>query len=487
MDNEGDIPPTHTINLSLSPRDRYKHLATLYRPQLQSITSLFDSLVLQIFPESYLPWIKSLARFFLRGVKDHDESEEIRGIADAAGVDVYLVVCLNVLLDLLMGCTSGGVLSSIPGEEEQGSGSEEKRMLHFRTLDWDMPALRQLLVQLEFVDSASEHGNEVLATNITYVGFIGVLTGVRPGLSVSLNFRPNHDDSSWIKQVKYYGRHLLVLLGFKRSISSVLRSVIIPSRLNPTSKSTSQAWLSWFWLWTRRTKQEEPHTLSLATTVQRITATPSTACYLILSNGTETYVVEKDYKTTTVESSTSFIVATNNDRNTTIPQSSDPSARQEHTGASLTAGERVDLAWFIKDSIERRACMQSHWDMKVARSRHVRRQSQESGVTLQARRDPLGRTSSSRRGDAVSSFSSASAAGTATSTAPTTVDTPTCSASDNEVTATLEEVITWTTRYPTTNEMTHFATVMDPTKGTVAWIRRYPEPLECEWEVTDFD
>jgi hypothetical protein len=47
--------------------------------------------------------------------------------------------------------------------------------------------------------------------------------------------------------------------------------------------------------------------------------------------------------------------------------------------------------------------------------------------------------------------------------------------------------VTWTTRFPTTNEMTHFATVMDPGRGTVAWVRRYPEPLECDWEVTDFD
>jgi hypothetical protein len=35
--------------------------------------------------------------------------------------------------------------------------------------------------------------------------------------------------------------------------------------------------------------------------------------------------------------------------------------------------------------------------------------------------------------------------------------------------------------------MTHFATVLDPVKGTIAWIKRYLEPLECDWEMTDFE
>ncbi|KAL4872317.1 beta subunit of N-acylethanolamine-hydrolyzing acid amidase-domain-containing protein [Aspergillus spectabilis] len=474
---DGDTPPTHRINLSLPPFPRYKSLATLYRPHLQSITTLFDSLVLQLFPASYLPWIKFLARIFLRGVRDAEETAELRGIADAAGVELYLVVCLNVLLDLLMGCTSGGVISRLPPSvlddgEEHGVG--EKRMLHFRTLDWDMPALRQLLVKLEYVDGDDDDDDddaEVLATSITYVGFVGVLTGVRKGLSVSLNFRPNHDSSSWVKQVKYYGRHLLVLLGFKRSIASVLREVIIPSKSSTPHGWRGWAWVSWLW----KRKQEAAHKLSLPDTVTKILRTPSTACYLILCDGLRTYVLEKDYKTTTVESSASFIVATNSDREMDIPQSNEPSVRQAHTGALLTVGENASLSDLIKDSIARRACMQSHWDMKVARDRQAaRRASQDGNVTLQARRDPLRRTRSSRRVKTAVSSSTA-------------VAPPATPIFDNEVTATLDEVVTWTTRFPTTNEMTHFAAVLDSARGTVAWIRRYPEPLECDWEVTDFD
>ncbi|KAL3494013.1 beta subunit of N-acylethanolamine-hydrolyzing acid amidase-domain-containing protein [Aspergillus germanicus] len=477
----GDTPPTHKINLSLAPRARYASLATAYAPRLRSITSIFDTLVLEIFPDSYLPWIKSLARVFLRRVYDDEETEEIRGIAEATGIEVYLVVCLNVLLDLLMGCTSGAALYK-PARDTSGRGEEngvdedgDARMLHFRTLDWDMPALRELLVTLEFVES-DEPNAPVLARNITYVGFVGVLTGVRPGLSVSLNFRPNHADDTWVKNFKYYGRHLLVLLGFKRSISSLLRQTIIPSKL------LKPGWLSYLCLWNRNRIQQPLDTLPLNQTVSHIISSPSTACYLILSNGRKTYVLEKDYKTTNVESSSSFIVATNNDRSTGVPQSgpTEHSSRQEHTGASLTtAGDPVLLVDFIQDSIERRACMQAHWDMKVASARQaIRRASQGSGISigsLSARTDPLRRTRSSQSQRQASQ-------------PQTQVTEPTPSAPvEHEVTATLEELVIWTSRYPTTNEMTHFATVLDPVKGTIAWIKRYPEPLECDWEMTDFE
>jgi hypothetical protein len=39
-----------------------------------------------------------------------------------------------------------------------------------------MDVLRKVVVQLEFVN---EPGGEVIAKSITYVGFVGVLTGVR--------------------------------------------------------------------------------------------------------------------------------------------------------------------------------------------------------------------------------------------------------------------------------------------------------------------
>ena len=54
---------------------------------------------------------------------------------------MYLLVAYNVFLDLLLGCTSGGMLAKKPEQEEGGEGEEEVTMMHFRTLDWSMPVL----------------------------------------------------------------------------------------------------------------------------------------------------------------------------------------------------------------------------------------------------------------------------------------------------------------------------------------------------------
>jgi hypothetical protein len=62
----------------------------------------------------------------------------------------------------------------------KGKGkAEERRMMHFRTLDWGMEPLRSVLVVLEFVRTKSEEPERVIGRTITYAGYVGVLTGVR--------------------------------------------------------------------------------------------------------------------------------------------------------------------------------------------------------------------------------------------------------------------------------------------------------------------
>lgn len=131
---------------------------------------------------------------------------------------MHLLVCFNVILDLLMGCSSGG--AAVQNNSNSNSKLGAEKMVHFRTLDWGMLTLRRVLVQLDFV---LEPDGEMVASSITYAGFVGVLTGVRKDLSISLNFRGVHDDShSFVANARYYGHLGMVLLGFRPSISSIL-------------------------------------------------------------------------------------------------------------------------------------------------------------------------------------------------------------------------------------------------------------------------
>jgi hypothetical protein len=177
-----DPIPTYRIDLSLPPSQRYVQVGKDFAPKMQKITPLFDEVLRPAFPRRWMRrWIATLAWLFLFRVYSAEETAEIKGISKAAGVDMYFLVALNVLLDSMLGCTSGAVMTTPKksGKKKKGAGMEEKRMMHFRTLDWGMDPLRSVLVVLEFVRSESEEPEKVIGRTITYAGFVGVLTGVK--------------------------------------------------------------------------------------------------------------------------------------------------------------------------------------------------------------------------------------------------------------------------------------------------------------------
>ncbi|KKZ66320.1 hypothetical protein EMCG_07921 [[Emmonsia] crescens] len=449
--SNGDSPLVYRIDLALPPAQRYVEVAGIYREKMRSLTSLFDELVKLIFPGINIIWVKRAARLLLRRLYTHEETEEIKGISRTTGIDLYLLVSLNVLLDLLMGCTSGGARC-------RDAQDADSKMFHFRTLDWDMDGLRQLIVQLEFVRSPDTE--RVLATSITYVGFVGVLTGVRKNLSVSLNFRPYHDISKPFFNFQFYASHLLVLLGIRRSISSLLRQCLLPSA------STRWSFLTETW---RGGARRPAHSLSLGGIAAELPRIPSTAAYIIISDGNSTTVLEKDYRSAITRSSSSFIVATNSDIGAESSEST--TGTNNITTSKPHTLQLAGLEELIEDSIERRTCMQDFWDEKTSQAT----QSQAST----GRRDPLRRTRSSKAAASKQQPAiSSSAAPSSTSQACMSeqgVDKGTSQI--QEVTATPAEIIEWTSTHPITNEMTHFATVMDPTEGKIVWVRRYPAPI----------
>jgi hypothetical protein len=174
---------TYRIDLAKAPETRYTEMATDFGPLMKEMTVLFDDIVASIFPWKFLqPCIKFLARISLRRLYDPEQTQEAKGIAAAAGVELYLVIALNVLLDALMGCTSGCVTVAPETSSKSPWGFSENpahRLMHFRTLDWGMDQLRNLIVVLEYVDSSSSQPERIIARSISYAGFVGVLTGVR--------------------------------------------------------------------------------------------------------------------------------------------------------------------------------------------------------------------------------------------------------------------------------------------------------------------
>ena len=148
---DGDEPPRYTIDLSLPPRKRYQHVVADFQPQIATLPILFDEVVKDLRANISVERVRWLARLLLRRVYNKEENEELRGIQETTGVEMYLLVAFNVLLDLFMGCTSGAV--------RVGGDDKNAKMLHFRTLDWGMDALRKVIVHLDFVENP---GGEII-------------------------------------------------------------------------------------------------------------------------------------------------------------------------------------------------------------------------------------------------------------------------------------------------------------------------------------
>jgi len=435
-----DAIPIHQIDLSMAPRSRYVALARIYASQIERLTILFDSLLedMGIPPYQHI-WIKRVARLLLRRVHSREETEELRGISKATGVSMYLLVSFNVVLDLLMGCTSGAVRSSEPFQP-----LSQAKMLHFRTLDWGMDPLRSAIVQLEFIRSKSATPQVVLASSITYVGFVGVLTGVRKDLSMSLNFRGVHNATTRSGHFQFYLHHLLVLLGRRQAISSLLRSHLLG-----------------------HLGGHDLHPSTLATLAHEVPPKPATAAYLIFSDGKMTLTMEKDYRTALLRHSKSFIVVTNHDLD--IPESTgshDDSKRPE-----LASMEDI-----LSESMHRRDCIADKWKSKVRKTeRRMRRHGNLPGTSSQLAQARTELGASSR---ASMTTQSGGVKPEARSNSTDIKAEPNIAQIEDSVTITSDEVISWVSAWPTTNECTHFAAVLDPTTGEVVWTKRYLTPID---------
>jgi hypothetical protein len=330
---------------------------------------------------------------------------------------MYLLISFNVILDLLMGCSSGGAAVR---DENSTSGT---KMVHFRTLDWGMDPLRRVLVQLDYV---LEPNGDVVASSINYAGFVGVLTGVRKGLSLSLNFRGVHSGSGEIlANLKYYGYLALVFLGLRPSISSTLRSYVVPRVYGKKTNGTASL------------PDYETVVREISCKTKPLT---STACYLCFSSGRETTVIEKDLVTAKSNSSTSFTVVTNADAEAgdnsngtydddDISDDESEPLVEEKPDAHDAASPTTALEELLEDANERKACAERNY-RRIVRSR----------------------SKASREGG-----------GAESSIALPTVD----------------DIVEMVQKVPTSNECTHFAAVMDPTVGKFAWCRFWRRPIEC--------
>lgn len=444
-------PPRLTVNLSLAPERRYDQV-TAYMKQRLDLRQEFNDILDETVGPSIAAALRITAHLLMRRLHSDEEDAELRGISKATGIPHSILVMINVFLDMVMGCTSGGARVSIPADKEAhgSSGCLEgtpagdgdrgaASMLHFRTLDWCDGPLRKMIVELDFV--ASE-GGPVVARTLTYYGYVGVLTGVRPGLSVSLNSRVLHDRSTLRKRFRYRGHQLLACIGRRPGISSQLRSLLFDNEslgaetATPPKGGDSEADSP------KRIHDSGEKDADISNILQKLQAAPSTAAYLVLCTPTRVYSIEQDHRSATWTSSDNFLVACNHDVAEEASPRNDPEAGQpkQETRSFLNVlpGFPHRIGWIIDQSMERKKSI-----MAVREGIMDARRRKNAGE-----HDQQDRHSHCRCGDGED---------------------------EQDKTMTHEDLLTMVKTGPISNEGTHFAVVMDPSAGEIVWQKAYAE------------
>ncbi|KAK1998025.1 hypothetical protein LX36DRAFT_681303 [Colletotrichum falcatum] len=385
---------------------------------MRSVCPLFEKVIESLVGRKLAGVIKFASSHGLRRVFDKEQTREIKSIASVARIGTHLLMSLNLFLDLMLGCTSGAAL--VRPEPGGRNGQDIKdRLMHFRTLEWGMDALRELLVIVEFIDSNRGDPEEVVARSVTYAGFVGCLTGVRKGLSVSLNFRPTHGCTT----ASLRKHQLLVLLGRREAVPSILRRLLLSNDMPgssvevPVDPGTTA----------NKTEQSPPFITRAA---KKFIYTATSPCYVTLCDGSRVVGVLKDLRTAKAKMSSLFQVQCNHD-----PDHKTCCGHEaKNMPSKATRAMIPDDKYWLDESENRQRALEEKW------LQHIAAVAKEAGAELQGQNNGL-----CLDGDIAEDFGR-----------------------DIGVPGVDEAMLQqWVKTYPTTNECTHFACIMDPASGTI--------------------
>ncbi|KAJ2915582.1 hypothetical protein MD484_g4854, partial [Candolleomyces efflorescens] len=486
--------PLYTVDLSLPPAKRYTQICHDFRDSLAEFTHLYHAVLELATSDRQLPFpfstlkrgaVRVLAKMVLRRVYSKEESEEIKGIHKASGMKLEEVVGLNTFLDLFCGCVSGGV-------KAQRTPSDTT-MLHFRGLDWEMDSLRDLLIQVQYV-----RDGKVVARAVTYAGYVGTLTGVREGLSMSMNYRlrflttppsvPTSSDeaskpskpSKSSSSFRYRFHQLLLLFGLRPSIASQLRSLLLSPGPAPSLDEVQDRFQS---------EGGSPSYLTFCSTdevliiendlVKRQSRPPSSKS----PSGSPAPPRPAPTNTPTIPAtyrSDTFLAVTNHDRplETLVNSPQSPSwneiLRQHGFDDDGDGIERSGVARKIMESsMQRKACVERLYQECVER---VEEKEQEEGMAVKSL--DLAEESEPEYELAVGREAPSPSRQVPLASSPPLAAPPTKIQATTRGKVEVEDIKTWLRTYPLRNETTHFSCIMDPSAsegGAIVWVEACEE------------
>ncbi|XP_070581979.1 N-acylethanolamine-hydrolyzing acid amidase-like [Ptychodera flava] len=163
--------PRFVLDLDAPPEHRWSHIIDHWGKN--EVQKDIDIIVKRYVPQALVPALELIA-------KDIDKylpspyKEEITGMAAYAGVNLGELVALNIIYDISAFCTS------IVAQDSNGV------IWHGRNLDYQFV---DVLRNITLIYDAQKNG-ETVYTATTFLGYTGVLTGMKPnGFTVSVDQR----------------------------------------------------------------------------------------------------------------------------------------------------------------------------------------------------------------------------------------------------------------------------------------------------------
>lgn len=161
--------PKFVIDLNEKSENRWNDVINIYKTKFDKIINVMDKL-LKGFKQTALLWIiwyYSEQVFYI---------DELRAISIKTGIMLEKIILLQLCYELFACCTSILI-------------NENGKIIHYRTMDWEMPELKELTINVEFV-----RGDKHIFSATTWAGYVGVMTGLKAGVcTLALNYRNSGD------------------------------------------------------------------------------------------------------------------------------------------------------------------------------------------------------------------------------------------------------------------------------------------------------
>eukprot|EP01119_Soliformovum_irregulare_P026110 TRINITY_DN9854_c0_g1_i1.p1 TRINITY_DN9854_c0_g1~~TRINITY_DN9854_c0_g1_i1.p1 ORF type:complete len:376 (+),score=56.64 TRINITY_DN9854_c0_g1_i1:178-1305(+) len=179
----------YIVNLDLPPNQRWSHIVEDYKHLFPEVQKYMLDMVAGVLGTTLTSILKTIASGFAAMINKSGVvyyGEELQAIANQTGFPVGDLLIMQLSYELAATCTS------IIAVDDQGIP------LHGRTMDWDLPILSKMTVELEF-----QRNSETIFYATSWAGYVGVLTGMRKdAYSVAVNFRLTTDGSVWKNMIQ---------------------------------------------------------------------------------------------------------------------------------------------------------------------------------------------------------------------------------------------------------------------------------------------